>query len=134
MSSTHERRGLSMKNVRLRLAGGGAAHRGGAPWARPGGGLGGGAGGPPGRAPAEDAAGFILGYTAANDVTARDLQQRDGQWGRAKGFDTFCPLGPAIETELDPTGLAIPCPGNGEIRQQGNTADMGFGVGELLAF
>ncbi|OFW53472.1 MAG: 2-hydroxyhepta-2,4-diene-1,7-dioate isomerase [Actinobacteria bacterium RBG_16_70_17] len=86
------------------------------------------------RVAAEDAAGFILGYTAANDVTARDLQRRDGQWGRAKGFDTFCPLGPAIETELDPTGLAISCRVNGEIRQQGNTADMVFGVAELLAF
>jgi len=86
------------------------------------------------RIAAEDAGGYILGYTAANDVTARDLQRRDGQWGRAKGFDTFCPLGPAIETELDPTGLAISCRVNGEIRQQGNTADMVFGVAELLAF
>ena len=86
------------------------------------------------RVAAEDAAAYILGYTAANDVTARDLQRRDGQWGRAKGFDTFCPLGPAIETELDPTGLSISCRVNDEIRQQGNTADMVFGVAELLAF
>lgn len=86
------------------------------------------------RVPAEDAAAYIFGYTAANDVSARDLQKRDGQWTRAKGFDTFCPLGPAIETELDPTGLAIACRVNGEIRQDGNTADMVFGVGELLAF
>ena len=86
------------------------------------------------RVAAEDAAGYILGYTAGNDVTARDLQRRDGQWGRAKGFDTFCPLGPAIETELDPSGLSISCRVNGEIRQQGNTADMVFGVAELLAF
>jgi 2-keto-4-pentenoate hydratase/2-oxohepta-3-ene-1,7-dioic acid hydratase in catechol pathway len=83
---------------------------------------------------AESAKEYILGYTIGNDVTARDLQRRDGQWGRAKGFDTFCPLGPAIETELDPSGLSISCRVNGEIRQQGNTADMVFGVAELLAF
>ena len=86
------------------------------------------------RVAAEDAAAFILGYTAANDVSARDLQARDGQWARAKGFDTFCPLGPAIETELDPGDLAISCTVNGEIRQQARTADMVFGVAELLAF
>ena len=86
------------------------------------------------RVAAEDAGAFILGYTAANDVSSRDLQQRDGQWGRAKGFDTFCPLGPAIETELDPSGLAITCTVNGEIRQQASTADMVFGVAELFAF
>ena len=86
------------------------------------------------RVAAEDAGGFILGYTAANDVSARDLQQRDGQWVRAKGFDTFCPLGPAIETELDPSGLSISCTVNGEIRQQASTADMVFGVAELFAF
>lgn len=86
------------------------------------------------RVAAEDAGGFILGYTAANDVSARDLQRRDGQWVRAKGFDTFCPLGPAIETELDPAGLSISCKVNGEIRQQASTADMVFGVAELFAF
>jgi 2-keto-4-pentenoate hydratase/2-oxohepta-3-ene-1,7-dioic acid hydratase in catechol pathway len=86
------------------------------------------------RVAAEEAGAYILGYTAANDVTARDLQRRDGQWGRAKGFDTFCPLGPAVETELDPSGLAISCRVNDEIRQQGSTADMVFGVAELLAF
>lgn len=86
------------------------------------------------RVAAEDAGGFILGYTAANDVSARNLQKLDGQWGRAKGFDTFCPLGPAIETELDPTGLSISCSVNGEIRQQASTADMVFGVAELFAF
>jgi 2-keto-4-pentenoate hydratase/2-oxohepta-3-ene-1,7-dioic acid hydratase in catechol pathway len=86
------------------------------------------------RVAAEDAGGFILGYTAANDISSRDLQKRDGQWGRAKGFDTFCPLGPAIETELDPTGLSITCTVNGEIRQQASTADMVFGVAELFAF
>jgi 2-keto-4-pentenoate hydratase/2-oxohepta-3-ene-1,7-dioic acid hydratase in catechol pathway len=83
---------------------------------------------------AEDAGAHILGYTAANDVTARDLQHRDGQWTRAKGFDTFCPLGPAIETELDPGGLSIVCTVNGEVRQDGNTDDMVFGVAEIFAF
>lgn len=86
------------------------------------------------RVAAEDAAECIFGYTAANDVSARNLQKRDGQWTRAKGFDTFCPLGPAIETELDPSGLAIACRVNGETRQDGNTADMVFGVAELVAF
>ena len=86
------------------------------------------------RVAAEDAGGFILGYTAANDVSARDLQRRDGQWVRAKGFDTFCPLGPAIETELDPAGLSISCKVNGEIRQEASTGDMVFGVAELFAF
>jgi 2-keto-4-pentenoate hydratase/2-oxohepta-3-ene-1,7-dioic acid hydratase in catechol pathway len=82
----------------------------------------------------EDAGAHILGYTAANDVTARDLQRRDGQWTRAKGFDTFCPLGPAIDTELDPLeGLSIICRVNDDIRQAGSTADMVFGVGELVA-
>lgn len=84
---------------------------------------------------AEDVQSVILGYTAANDVTARDLQRRDGQWTRGKGFDTFCPLGPAIETELDPlVGLSIECRVNGEVRQSGSTADMVFGVAELIEF
>jgi 2-keto-4-pentenoate hydratase/2-oxohepta-3-ene-1,7-dioic acid hydratase in catechol pathway len=85
--------------------------------------------------PIEDVGGYILGYTAANDVTARDLQRRDGQWSRAKGFDTFCPLGPAIDTELDPQeGLSLICRVNGDIRQTGSTSDMVFGVGELIAY
>jgi 2-keto-4-pentenoate hydratase/2-oxohepta-3-ene-1,7-dioic acid hydratase in catechol pathway len=84
---------------------------------------------------AEDVGPNILGYTAANDVTARDLQRRDGQWTRAKGFDTFCPLGPAIDTEFDPSaGASITCSVNGEIRQEGTTADMVFGVAELVSF
>jgi len=83
---------------------------------------------------AEDVGAHILGYTAANDVTARDLQRRDGSFGRAKGFDTFCPLGPAVETELDPAGLSIRCLVNGDARQDGNTEDMVFGVAELFAF
>jgi 2-keto-4-pentenoate hydratase/2-oxohepta-3-ene-1,7-dioic acid hydratase in catechol pathway len=83
---------------------------------------------------AEDAAAHILGYTAGNDVSARDLQKKDGQWARAKGFDSFCPLGPAIETELDPAGLLITCEVNGELRQEGSTYDMVFGVAEIFAF
>lgn len=84
---------------------------------------------------AEEASQYIIGYTAANDVTARDLQDRDGQWTRAKGFDTFCPLGPAIETELDPLErLAVICKVNGQVRQAGFTSDMVFGVGEIIEF
>ncbi|HUO46454.1 MAG TPA: fumarylacetoacetate hydrolase family protein [Acidimicrobiia bacterium] len=85
--------------------------------------------------PAEDASQYIFGYTAANDVTARDLQRKDGQWTRGKGFDTFCPLGPVIETELDPLErLAVICRVNGEVRQAGFTSDMVFGVAELFEF
>ena len=84
---------------------------------------------------AEDASQYLLGYTAANDVTARDLQNRDGQWTRAKGFDTFCPLGPVIETELDPLErLAVICRVNGDVRQAGFTSDMVFGVAEIIEF
>jgi 2-keto-4-pentenoate hydratase/2-oxohepta-3-ene-1,7-dioic acid hydratase in catechol pathway len=82
----------------------------------------------------EDVGPHLLGYTAANDVSARDLQRKDGQWARAKGFDTFCPLGPAVETEVDPLdGLSIVCRVDGEVRQSGTTADMVFGVGEIVA-
>jgi 2-keto-4-pentenoate hydratase/2-oxohepta-3-ene-1,7-dioic acid hydratase in catechol pathway len=84
--------------------------------------------------PAERAHDFVLGYTCGNDVTARDLQRRDDQWTRAKGFDTFCPLGPCIVTDLDPTHLAIRSRVNGEIRQSASTADMVFGVAELIAY
>ncbi len=83
----------------------------------------------------EDVGPHIMGYTAANDVTARDLQRTDGQWTRAKGFDTFCPLGPAIDTDVDPLeGLSIVSRVNGEIRQSGTTADLVFGVSELVSF
>ena len=75
---------------------------------------------------AEDAAKVIFGYTVANDVTARDLQAKDGQWARAKGFDTFCPLGPWIETDLDPSNLQVTHRLNGEAKQDGNTSDMVF--------
>lgn len=84
---------------------------------------------------AENAASVILGYTAANDVTARDLQRADGQWTRAKGYDTFCPLGPAIETEFDPLeGVDVICRVNGEVRQTGQTTDLVFGVAELIEY
>lgn len=81
-----------------------------------------------------EAASHILGYTCGNDVTARDLQVKDGQWTRAKGFDTFCPLGPFIETEADPAGLGIELLLNGEVRQSSNTSNMVFGPCELLGF
>jgi 2-keto-4-pentenoate hydratase/2-oxohepta-3-ene-1,7-dioic acid hydratase in catechol pathway len=76
----------------------------------------------------------ILGYTCGNDVTARDLQGIDGQWTRAKGFDTFCPLGPWIETDLDPTDLSIECFVDGERRQSARTSDMLFGPFEIVSF
>lgn len=84
---------------------------------------------------AEDAAAHILGYTVANDVTARDLQRSDGQWTRGKGFDSFCPIGPAIDTEFDPTEPhQIICTVGDEVRQDGSTADLVFGVADLVAF
>ena len=76
----------------------------------------------------------VLGFTCANDVTARDLQRSDNQWARAKGFDTFCPLGPWIDTDVDPAGLSIRTTVNGELRQDGTTADMLRGVAECVAF
>lgn len=81
---------------------------------------------------ADDAADVILGYTCGNDVTARDLQERDNQWARAKGFDTFCPLGPWIQTEFDPAAARIETSVNGELRQQGSGTDLIFSVGKLV--
>ncbi len=81
-----------------------------------------------------DALSVVLGYTCANDVSARDYQKKDGQWGRAKGFDTFCPLGPWINTTLDPFDLAISCKVNGETRQTSRTSMMVFDVRVLIAF
>lgn len=81
---------------------------------------------------AEDADDYILGFTCANDVTARDLQQSDGQWSRAKGFDTFCPLGPAIAAKLDYQNLRIVTRVNGEVRQESSTSQMVFSVPQLL--
>ena len=82
----------------------------------------------------EDALSHVFGYTIANDITARDLQRSDGQWTRAKGFDTFCPLGPWIETEFDPADSVITCHVNGEMRQMASTRDMIFTVRHLIAF
>jgi 2-keto-4-pentenoate hydratase/2-oxohepta-3-ene-1,7-dioic acid hydratase in catechol pathway len=77
----------------------------------------------------------IRGYTLANDITARDLQKRDGQWTRAKGFDTFCPVGPVVSDEIDPqVGVAIETRVNGELRQSGSTLDFIFSIPELLAY
>ena len=81
-----------------------------------------------------DASKHVLGYTIANDVTARDLQRADGQWTRGKGFDTFCPIGPWIETELDPSDLILKCSVNEQLRQLGSTRDMVFPVPTLIAF
>lgn len=86
------------------------------------------------RASASEAARNILGFTCGNDVTARDLQKRDGQWTRAKGFDGFCPLGPYIETSLDTSDLAIECLVNGEVRQSARTSDMLFDPAHLVSF
>lgn len=76
----------------------------------------------------------VLGYTCLNDVTARDLQRRDGQFARAKSFDTFCPIGPHIETELDVTDIRVICRVNGEIRQDGRTSQMVFPVDFLVRY
>jgi len=83
---------------------------------------------------AEDAYRYILGYTCANDVTLRDLQHMNDQWTRAKGFDGSCPLGPWIETGVDPTDVAVETRLNGEVVQHGSTADMVFGVATLLEY
>jgi 2-keto-4-pentenoate hydratase/2-oxohepta-3-ene-1,7-dioic acid hydratase in catechol pathway len=84
--------------------------------------------------PAERVPEVIFGYTCGNDVTARDVQQTDGQWARAKGFDSSCPLGPWIETELDPADLAISCTINGDVRQEGRTSQMIRDVTELVTY
>ena len=77
---------------------------------------------------------YILGYTCLNDVTARDLQKKDIQWTRAKSFDTFCPLGPWIETSLDPDNVRISCVLNGRLKQDSSTADFIFAVDHLVSF
>jgi 2-keto-4-pentenoate hydratase/2-oxohepta-3-ene-1,7-dioic acid hydratase in catechol pathway len=82
--------------------------------------------------PRERARDVILGYTCANDVTARDVQRAEAQWARAKGFDTSCPLGPWVETELDPADLAVQCTVNGEQRQLGRTSEMVRSVEDLI--
>jgi len=82
----------------------------------------------------EDAAEYILGYTCLNDVTARDLQQKDGQWTRAKSFDTFCPIGPAIETDMNPDTANIYARVNGTLRQSSNTKNFIFSMFRLFSF
>ena len=85
--------------------------------------------------PEADWRAYVRGYTLANDVTARDLQKKDGQWTRAKGFDTFCPVGPFVSDEVDPeAGLTIETRLNGELRQQGSTLDFIFSIPVLLSY
>ncbi|MFW5739570.1 MAG: fumarylacetoacetate hydrolase family protein [Myxococcota bacterium] len=81
----------------------------------------------------EHALDHVFGYTAVGDITARDLQRSDGQWSRAKGFDTFCPVGPEIVSGLDPSAVRVVGRVNGEVRQDGNTRDMMFGVAKLVS-
>lgn len=82
----------------------------------------------------EQAGAAILGYTCGNDVTARDLQARDGQWARAKGFDTFCPLGPWIETDMDAADAELTTAVNGAVRQRARTSEMVHAIPALVAF
>ncbi|HEX5561107.1 MAG TPA: fumarylacetoacetate hydrolase family protein [Nocardioidaceae bacterium] len=84
--------------------------------------------------PVERVADVVHGYTVANDVTARDLQRSDVQFTRAKGFDSFCPLGPWVETELDPSDLEVTTHLNGDLRQHGTTKDMIYDVPSLVAY
>jgi 2-keto-4-pentenoate hydratase/2-oxohepta-3-ene-1,7-dioic acid hydratase in catechol pathway len=83
---------------------------------------------------AEEAFRYILGYTCANDVTLRDLQKKDGQWARAKGFDGSCPLGPWIQTELDPNDARVETRVNGDTRQSATTAELVFGVATVIEY
>ncbi len=82
----------------------------------------------------EKVAEVIHGYTIGNDVTARDLQRSDGQWTRSKGFDSFCPLGPWIETELDTSDLTVQTYLNGDLKQDGRTRDLIFDIPTLIAY
>ena len=82
----------------------------------------------------EEAKNYIFGYTIVNDVTARDLQAKDGQWTRAKSFDTFAPIGPCIETDLNPLDQKIETKVNGKVKQYSNTKNMIFNVYQLLSF
>jgi len=86
------------------------------------------------RVPAERAMEVIGGYTCGNDVTARDIQKSDGQWTRGKGFHTFCPIGPWIETDLDPSDLRVTCTVDGEPRQDGRTRDLIFPIPYLIEY
>ena len=82
----------------------------------------------------EDPLSYVLGYTCVNDVTARDLQRKDVQFTRGKSFDTFCPVGPWIETDIDPANVEVQTRLNGEVKQKGNTADMAFPVAFLIRY
>lgn len=82
----------------------------------------------------ENALDYVFGYTIGNDVTARDLQRSDGQWSRAKGFDTFCPLGPAIETDFDPSVGTLTTRLNGDVVQQAPLSDMVHSVADVIAY
>jgi len=82
----------------------------------------------------EDALKFVWGYTCANDVTARDIQQRDMQLTRGKGFDTFCPLGPWVSTTVDAADVVITCSVNGQVRQMASSRELIFSVPQLIAF
>jgi len=86
------------------------------------------------RVSVDDALDYVLGYTCFNDVTARDLQAADGQWTRAKGFNTFAAIGPCIETELDPGNVTLETYLNGKLKQHGNTSDLIYSVPELINF
>jgi len=86
------------------------------------------------RVPAERAMDVIGGYTCGNDVTARDIQKSDGQWTRGKGFHTFCPVGPWIETDLDPSDLRVSCTVDGVVRQDGRTSDLIFPIPYLIEY
>jgi 2-keto-4-pentenoate hydratase/2-oxohepta-3-ene-1,7-dioic acid hydratase in catechol pathway len=81
-----------------------------------------------------DALNYILGYACLNDVTARDLQSKDGQWARSKSFDTFCPIGPHIESDIDPAGVRVESYLNGKLKQSCCTTDLIFPVGRLVSF
>lgn len=82
----------------------------------------------------DEAARGIFGYTCANDVTARDLQRAEPLWTRAKGFDTFCPLGPAITTDLDPAAVGVRCYVDDDLRQEGSTADLVFDPATIVSY
>jgi 2-keto-4-pentenoate hydratase/2-oxohepta-3-ene-1,7-dioic acid hydratase in catechol pathway len=85
--------------------------------------------------PDEDVRPYILGYTCVNDVTARDLQSKDGQWTRAKGFDTFCPVGPLVADDIDPwAGVGVETRVSGTVRQQGNTRDFIFPLDVVIRY
>ena len=85
-------------------------------------------------ASSDDPLAYVFGYTCVNDVTARDLQRKDVQFTRGKSFDTFCPVGPWIETQVDPANVSVETRLNGEVKQKGNTADMAFPVAFLIRY